>query len=334
MKISDIGEFGLIDMISGMVAGHRDESAESWKRLLVGIGDDAALWKGSSRVQVATTDSLVEGVHFSLKYCDWNSLGWKALAVNLSDIAAMGGYPLYAFVSLCLPGDILVQDIASFYKGMLDLCSKSGTAIAGGNCSSSNKVVITIAVVGEVEEGKTLLRSGAEPGDLVAMSGFTGLSAAGLQVLQGKVKIVEETASLFKEAFLRPVPRLKEAQFLAGKGVKSAIDVSDGLLKDFNHICQSSKIEAEINTGSVPIHPLLKEIFGRKALKLALGGGEDYELVFTASEKILPEIKAGNGWPVTVIGKVIGKSDAGKLIIRDEKGKVIPWEKNGWEHFK
>ena len=345
MKISEIGEFGLIDMIAGMIAGHRDEAAESSKRLIIGIGDDAALWKGSERTQVATTDTLVEGVHFALKFCDWESLGWKALAVNLSDIAAMGAYPLYAFVSLSLPGHVLVQDVASFYNGMLDLCSKSGTTIAGGNCSSSNKVVITLAVVGEVDAGRTLLRSSAEPGDVVAMTGFTGLAAAGLKRLQAegrsnarnRAEIAgggRESESLLEEAFLRPWPRLKEAQFLAGKGVKAAIDVSDGLLKDLGHICESSKVEAEVNTGSVPVHSLLKEYSGRNALKLALGGGEDYELVFTASKKTLSKVKAGIGCPVTVIGKVTGKSEAGKLIIRDEKGKVVSPGKYGWEHFK
>lgn len=334
MKISDVGEFGLIDMISGMVVGHRDMSADSWKRLIVGIGDDAALWKGSGRVQVATTDSLVEGVHFSLRYCDWESLGWKALAVNLSDIAAMGGFPLYAFVSLSLPGNVLVQDIASFYKGMLNLCSISGVAVAGGNMSSSKKVVITLTVVGEVGEGKALLRSNAETGDLVVMTGFTGLAAAGLKVLQGKTKVKEEAAGLFKEAFLRPKPRLKEAQFLIEKGVKAAIDISDGLLKDLSHICESSEVEAEINIGSVPVHPSLEENFGGKALRLALSGGEDYELIFTASAKIFPRIKAGIGCPVAVIGKVTRKSHPGKMVLRDEKGKVIPWEKGGWEHFK
>lgn len=343
MKISDIGEFGLIDMISDMIAGHRDEAAESWKRLIVGIGDDAALWKGSDRVQVATTDSLVEGVHFSLKYCDWESLGWKALAVNLSDIAAMGGSPLYAFVSLSLPGDILVQDVASFYKGMLSLCSKSGAAVAGGNLSRSNKVVITLSVVGEAEEGKTLLRSKAAPGDLIAVTGFTGLSAAGLEMLQKEsrnrrqetVVSSQESGlkSLFTQAFLRPAPRLREAQFLAGKGVKAAIDISDGLLRDLGHICQSSKVYAEIAAGAVPIHRLLKKNFGRKALKLALEGGEDYELIFTAKEKILDEIKAGIGCQVSVIGRVITRSFRGKVLLLDEKGKEIAWEKGGWEHF-
>lgn len=334
MKISEIGEFGLIDMVSRMVEGKRDKTTESWKRLLVGIGDDAALWKGSRRLQVATTDSLVEGVHFSVQYCDWESLGWKSLAINLSDIAAMGGIPLYALVSLSLPGSVLVKDITSFYNGMLKLCKVSGTAIAGGNFSSSNQVVITLTVFGEVSEGKNLLRSGAEPGDVVALTGYTGLAAAGLEVLQGKKKPDRKSASLFTKAFLRPEPRLKEAAFLASRGVKAAVDISDGLLRDLSHICQSSKVEVEIDLGSIPVHPALRENFGRKALSLALEGGEDYELLFTASEQNFSRVERGTGCPVTVIGRVTGKSSRGKLTLRDEKGRGISWEKGGWEHFQ
>ena len=247
MKVSELGQFGMIDVVAGMIAESRNNQADSWKNLIDGIGDDCAVWQGDTANQLAKVDCQVQGVHFNLDIISWEDLGWKSLAVNLSDIAAMGGIPRYALVSLGLPLDTEVEDVVSLYRGMLKLAKLSGTAIVGGNMSSSPMIFVDVNVIGNTgnPEGKYLSRSTAVPGDMIAVTGWLGTAAAGLEMLTN-LKFNISTTACFKQAFAQPEPRLKEGRLLVEKGVKAGMDISDGLLSDLGHICKASKVGAII----------------------------------------------------------------------------------------
>ena len=238
MKVSELGEFGLIDLLAKMVSSSRDEQLASWCQLIVGIGDDAAAWYGDGSTQLATVDSFIQDVHFSLGVASWNDLGWKVLAANLSDIAAMGGVPRYALVSLALPGHTEVEDVTALYEGMIELAQEFGVAIIGGDTSSAPLVAITITILGSTSnrDKPILTRSAAKPSEKVAVTGELGAAAAGLEMLTKQLQFDPEATAFFKKAFLHPYPRIAEGQLLVEQGVKTAIDISDGLISDLNQI--------------------------------------------------------------------------------------------------
>jgi len=214
MKISELGEFGLIDLLAGMIKAAEGEETTARKQLILGIGDDAAAWQDNS-IQLATVDALIQDVHFTLDATTWVELGWKALAVNLSDIAAMGGWPRYALVSLALPGQTEVDQVKELYRGMIELAQQFEVAIIGGNMSSAPLVVINITVLGVTEsQDRLLTRSAARPGDKVAVTGYPGLAAAGLEILSKGSPIKPEEAKSMRAAFLTPFPRVNEGRLL------------------------------------------------------------------------------------------------------------------------
>ena len=333
MKVSELGEFGLIELLADIVDRTKNPQDSSWQRLLIGIGDDAAAWQGDSSIQLATTDSLIQDTHFDLNITTWEELGWKAIAVNLSDIAAMGGIPKYALISLALPGELETDCISSLYQGMAQIANQFGIAIIGGNIASASRTMITVTVLGSLESKSALTRSAAVPGDQVAVTGYTGLSAAGLKMLKQKLSFDAETSRLLRRAHLQPTPRINEGQVLLRHGVKAAIDISDGLIADLTHICKASKVSARINKDSVPIHPILQSNFKSDCQQLALSGGDDYELLFTASSQIINQVKQAISCPVTVIGEIT-EGTPGQVTLIDAAGKSIPWRQGGWEHFK
>ena len=299
MKLSNVGEFGLIERLSGVLGDGAPDD------LVVGIGDDAAVWRPSADcLMVATADSLVEGVHFDLATTGWRDLGWKALAENLSDVAAMGCVPRYALVGLGLTVDNTVAEAESLYAGLRECGEAFGCVVVGGDTVRSPVVILHIAVFGEslpVGSGPALLltRSAGRSGDLVAVTGPLGASAAGLKVLQGTAR--DRAYPELLKAHRRPYPRVVAGQVLVQAGVRCAIDVSDGLLADVGHICERSKVDAEIDSDLVPVHPAALSAFGDAAFDMALRGGEDYELVCTgaadaitrASEQIVRIIPLG-----------------------------------------
>jgi thiamine-monophosphate kinase len=333
MKVSELGEFGLIALLAKIVDSTRDPKDSSWQQLVVGIGDDTAAWQTRGAVQLATTDSLIQDTHFDLGLITWEELGWKALAVNLSDIAAMGGTPEYALISLALPGELEADNVSSLYRGMAQIAGRYGVAIAGGNIASADKTMINVTIMGSLESASMLTRSAAVPGDQIAVTGYLGLSAAGLRMLKQNLKFDAETAQLFREAHLTPIPRVDEGQILLHRSVKAAIDISDGLIADLTHICQSSKVSARIYQNALPIHNALKTNFKSDFVEMALSGGEDYELLFTTSNMIMTRLRKTMPCPVTVIGEITG-GKPGQVEIVDADGKIIPFEKSGWEHFK
>ncbi|MFC1899425.1 thiamine-phosphate kinase [Chloroflexota bacterium] len=334
MKISDLGEFGLIDILTEMSNRTRDEKHIVWKKLIKGIGDDAAAWQGDNSIKLATTDFLIQGVHFPVEPASWQALGWKAMAANLSDIAAMGGTPLYALVSLALPGETEVDCVTDLYRGILEIANQHGAAIVGGDMSSAPMMIINITVLGSNEKrgNPILLRSTARPGEKIAVTGFLGASAAGLKMMQENLRLPTEDATCLRQAFEKPHPRIAEGQLLAEYGVRTAIDISDGLIQDLRHICQASHVGARVESEKIPIRPEVKNNFGEKALELALSGGEDYELLFTASTAITLEIQETTEVPVTVIGEIT-KDNTGKIILVDKDKESFSIRERGWNHF-
>ena len=328
MKVSELGEFGLIDLLAKMDHGRPD------KNLIIGIGDDAAAWQGDTSTQLATVDSFIQDIHFTLGMASWNELGWKAMATNLSDIAAMGGVPRYALVSLALPGDTEIENVTALYQGMIELAKQSGVAIAGGDTCSAPLVAITITVIGNTgnHDKQILTRSTAKFGDRVAVTGHLGTAAAGREMLTNQLQFDSEAAASLRTAFFYPYPRINEGQLLVELGVKTAIDISDGLTADLTHICKASQVGARIEVDNVPVQTSVKANFGDRALELALSGGEDYELLFTAPAEVIDKVKAPATCPITIIGEITADK-IGEVTLVDSTGTPFRLPKTGWEHF-
>ena len=331
MKVAELGEFGLIDLLAKTIAETQGRRPPS-RQIITDIGDDTAAWRVEASTQLATVDSMVQDVHFTFDTTTWKELGWKSLAINLSDIAAMGGVPEYALVALALPGDKEVEDVARLYEGMLELANQHDVAVVGGNMCGSPVVAVTITVTGSSMNNRLLRRSTAIPGDSIAVTGYLGSAAAGLEMLTEKLQFGAETATYLRNAFNRPNPRINEGQLLLKTGVATAIDISDGLAADLRHICEASRVSASVNIERVPIHGGMKEKFGEKARELALGGGEDYELLFTAGADIIDKVKKEISCPVTVVGKIT-EGEPGKVNLIDKDGNPVRINNAGWEHF-
>jgi thiamine-monophosphate kinase len=333
MKVSELGEFGLIDLLARMISETQNNELPPHQQLIIGVGDDTAAWHGDNSIQLATVDSLIQDVHFSLVTTPWPELGWKALAVNLSDIAAMGGVPQYALVALALPPTTEVDSVSALYAGMLELANQAGVAIIGGNTCQAPEVSITVTALGSIKSKNIMRRNTAKPGDSIAITGYLGSAAAGLTMMTDRLQFSMEATNYLRDAFNKPVPRLAEGQLLAKYGVATAIDISDGLLADLKHICQSSQVGARIETDRLPVHPAVRDNFGDRALPIALGGGEDYELLFTASTKTIDRIRNEISCPVSIIGEIT-EGPAGEVSLRDANGQPFIMSEAGWEHFR
>jgi len=329
MKVFEAGEFGLIHRLAELVQANRT-GVPAWRNLVLGIGDDAAVWRAEPGLTLASTDCLIEGVHFTRETAGWHDLGWKALAVNLSDIAAMGGEARYALVTLGLPGDTDMSDVEQFYLGMLELAQATGVAIVGGDTSASPVVFINLAVTGQAS-GSLLTRAGAKAGDSLAVTGWLGSAAGGWRLIKQKKEITEGMSPLM-QAFSRPRPRLDAGRRLVEAGVAAAIDISDGLVADLEHICAESRVGAVVHVDRVPVHPAVKRVFRQEALALALSGGEDYELLFTAPEAIIKKVQPELDIPVTIIGEITAPRP-GQVSLVDGAGKPFSLEHKGWRHF-
>ncbi len=330
MKVSELGEFGLIDLLAKMAYSAQDNQKASWQQLITGIGDDAAAWRSDASTQLATIDSFIQDIHFSLGATSWENLGWKAIAVNLSDIAAMGGIPRYALVSLALPGHTEVADVTALYQGMIELAQRFEVAIIGGDTSSAPLVAINITILGSTkgQDKDILTRSAAKSGDKVAVTGELGAAAAGVRMLNRKLQFNPEATACFKKASLRPYPRIAEGQLLVEQEVKTAIDISDGLIQDLSQICQASQVGARIEIDRVPIQPEVRANFGDSALELALSGGEDYELLFTGSTEVINKVNRVAPCPVTIIGEIVADK-TGEITLVDKKGQPFNIGKTG-----
>lgn len=335
MKVSEIGEFGLIDLFHQMVNRYQDKNSPSWNKLLIGIGDDAAAWHSERGVEMITTDSFIEDVHFSPSFFTWSDIGWKALAINLSDIAAMGAIPRYAVVSMAIPEHTSVKNVTLLYRGIIELAEQTGIAIVGGNISGADKLMINITLTAITPNAEAVLtRCGARAGDKVAVTGYLGAAATGLEILRGNIDTGDEQSESLKKAFLHPLPRIAEGQFLARNGIRAAIDISDGFHADLEHLCTKSGLGARIETERIPVHPDLAALLGNRAIEMALAGGEDYELIFTGPLKNINQITAQIKWcPISIVGEMVAQ-ETGKVMLVDSCGKLSTPVIHGWEHLK
>ncbi len=342
MKLSDLGEFGLISQIE---KAFRKKSS----RAPLGIGDDAAaLFVSPGRTLLATTDMLFEGVHFDLSYTDFYSLGWKSAAVNLSDIAAMGGVPRFCLTALGIPEGISVEQISEFYKGFKALIRKYKVDLVGGDtCSSEVDLVISVTVLGEVEKKKMLTRSGAKPGDRVFVTGTLGDAAAGLELLQAEsrgqraegkgvksgIRNPQSAIGRLMKKHLQPVPRVELGRRVAlSNCATSMIDVSDGLSSDLAHICEQSGVGTDIYAEKIPLSKDIKATVRQlKTLPLhyALSGGEDYELLFTVSPSKLKKFRS-----LRIPAREIGVITRGEIDIIHSAGERRRLEPTGYNHFR
>jgi thiamine-monophosphate kinase len=302
--------------------------------IVSGIGDDCAVLRvPPGHELLVTTDFTLENVHFRR---DWHRPEWvgrRCLTRGLSDIAAMGGEPRAAFLSLAVPRGVPQKWVDRFLRGLLDLAEEFKLPLAGGDTAESpGGILADIVVVGSVPKGKAVLRSGAKPGDQIYVTGELGGSAAALARLAGSKALGVEYSR-----YLRPQARVAVGQSLRRRGVASAmIDLSDGLSTDLEHICQESHVGAEIEAEAIPRAQLRLGKVGRKvgrgkkrvALELALHGGDDYELLFTSGAAVTSQVA---GVPVTRIGRIV-RSAGMRLIGAD--GKRQPLQAAGWEHFR
>jgi len=331
--LRETGEFGLITKLAQTIG--------STTRLLVGIGDDAAAWHQPAAGMVATTDMLVEGNHFDLALTGWHDLGWKALAVNLSDIAAMGASPLFAFVSIGLRPETRAEDVIDLYAGMRALSDESGCFVGGGDTVSvRSEIVLNVTVLGSVPVGESdtlLRRDRGRPGDVLAVTGTLGGSAAGLRVLQrgfsSSISVAPPLAAQLIEVHRRPQPRLAAGAALRRVGVKCAMDVSDGLLADLGKLCDASGCGATVHAASLPLHPALRDADPEQARAWAAAGGEDYELLFAAPAAVwraAAAALAAVGVPVTEIGRL--NAERGVRLL-DERHQELRPAQTGWDHF-
>jgi thiamine-monophosphate kinase len=334
MQVKDLGEFGVIELLNRIVVKERsgpDHGAPFNFRLLVDTGDDTAAWQAGEATELFTTDTVVEGVHFTRRTTPWRDLGWKSLASNISDIAAMGGQPTYALVTLGLPPETEVEDLKQLYQGMLEIGNKYGVAIVGGDMVRSPVVFITIALTG-VREGKPTLRSTARPGDQVAVTGYLGSSGGGLKLMQKGIQASTEAIECLCQAHRRPEPAVASGAILAQGGVVTAMDISDGLADDLSKLCLASHVSARIFAEKVPVHPLLKEAFPEEYLDLALNGGEDYQLLFTAPSKVMELVLPKLPEEAGIIGEIVAGAP-GQVTVVDSSGREIIAGRAGWDHF-
>lgn len=334
MKVSELGEFGLIDRLAEALAAHPSPTAAD--RLAVGIGDDAAVWRANESAIIATTDTLVAGVHFLPDRAPWRDVGWKALAVNISDVAAMGGTPEFALITLALPGDTQLERLDELYAGLAEAADAHGVAIAGGDIVRSPTFAVSVVLIGRAEldaagEPHVLRRDAAQAGDVIAVTGRLGGAAGGLRRLRDSTK---DAFGPLVERQLRPQPRVQAGRAALAAGIRCAIDVSDGLLQDLGHVCRASDLGGVVWRDKLPIDPALIEVFDpEEALRLAAGGGEDYELLLIGDQRAIDAAAHNAGVPLTVIGEmVIDPRREAKLL--DEAGEEVALASAGWDHLR
>lgn len=337
MLLSDIGEFGIIRRIAGILGQAPSDVVE-------GIGDDVAVLRVSGpEYLLATCDAQVENIHFRLDAITAYQLGRKVAAINLSDIAAMGGIPTWGLASLALPGGTKAAFVDGLYEGMRDEMAAAGAAIVGGNLSGiRSEIVISFCLLGRVAPEALVVRRGAREDDLVLVTGWPGESRGGLElILRPELQVPEAARRRVLERHLTPTPRLREGQLLGQSGrVHAMVDVSDGILADLRHICEASGLGAELNVADLPFSPecvTVASAAGASPEKWVLSGGEDFELLFTVSPQDAVEIKERlqreTGTACHVIGRMKGRESGMVLISPDGQRTPVSTGPQGWEHF-
>jgi thiamine-monophosphate kinase len=333
VKLGELGEFGLISRIAAGISGGNG--------VITGIGDDAAVTTlPPGRQLLTSTDMLLEGVHFRCTWHDPYLLGRKSLAVNISDIAAMGGISRWSTLSLAIPPDCALEFLDDFTRGFLSMAAEHGVALIGGDtCRSKNGLIISVTIMGEQAPELIVRRSGASPGDEIWVTGTIGDAALGLALLEGKITPSRQGRGddYLISRLLDPTPRTEAGRALAESGLVSAmIDISDGLMADFEHIAEQSGVGGTIRLSDLPLSDAFRtiaETFPEFPHHLALSGGEDYELAFTAPrdnrEKIF-EIMKKCGVQATPVGIV---TDSPGVTAVQLDGCPYAPQHHGFTHF-
>ncbi|KAB2953358.1 thiamine-phosphate kinase [Heliorestis acidaminivorans] len=354
--IDAVGEFGLIDQLVEAWAEGASTRADQYERLcqLLGskvigpfpprlaVGDDGAILDiPPQRPLLTTTDMLVEGVHFLWSSERISSLGRKALAVNISDIAAMGGVPSWAFLSIAVPRKASVEDVRALYYAMGEIAGCYGITLAGGDTVQSDKWVINVTLLGLAIK-EPVRRSGGEEGDLIAVTGSLGDSAAGLHLLLSSSQLKGAGESYLLQRHLEPTPRVMEASILVQQdAVKAMLDISDGLSSEIHHLCRQSQCGALIDLSALPISEEAQSLahsIDQSALDWALSGGEDFELLFTIArekaESLQELIHNETGTAISFIGELRNSSEGIRIYNSSNKEKKsYPLEARGYNHF-
>lgn len=336
-KIEDVGEFGLIEKLKRLIESKQGKDDD----VVVSIGDDAAVITSEGKFYtILTTDSLVENIHFRLATTSPLALGYKAMAINLSDIAAMAGIAKYASISIGLKPQTEVDFVEKFCKGALQAGQMYGVKIIGGDTTSAPALMINVTVLGQVEPVYLRRRSEAKIGDLILVTGRLGASKAGLELLENPAlrEKINRSDTLIK-AHQFPTPRLTEARLASRYGAHAMEDISDGLASEIIHISEESKVGAEIYLAGLPVDPdaaRVAEIKGKSPSDFALYGGEDYELVFTAGKddasKIKAKVEGDTSTSVSIMGEIVSAREGASLI--DNKGYKRKLVGHGYEHFR
>lgn len=333
-KFAELGEFGLIARLTAGLPRPSD--------VTLGVGDDAAVLDiGGEELLVATCDAQVEDTHFRLRNRDPHDLGRRVLAVNLSDIAAMGARPRFALISLLLPATLDAAILDGIYAGLREEAAHFGVAIVGGNIArNAERLIIDITLLGTGRRGQLLQRNNAQPGDVIMITGHLGSASAGLLILEDQQlasKITQESLTAVLAAQRTPTPRVKAGQWLAQHNVTTAIDISDGLAADLSHICEASGVDATIAAETLPMLPevvTIAKLAGREPQDLALYGGEDYELLFTVpaerADRLAHELFTATGVKAIAIGSIV----QGKALTLIRQGQPSPLLAAGWDHLR
>lgn len=333
MKLKDIGEFGFIDRIAPL-------GAIRPQGVVKGIGDDCAVMElDGPNYLLVTTDLLVERVHFLIDWTTPERIGAKALAINLSDIAACGGTPLDVFISLAIPEHIDVEWLDGFYRGMADLAREYEVNLLGGDTTGSrNDLIINICVTGKVNRNEVLYRHTARAGDVIALTGPVGGSGIGCEILLESPQLPPEIAQPLIRTHLDPRPHVREGRVLAASGwCTAAIDVSDGVSSDLGHLCRDSCLAAVIHEDRIPAAPELRQaasLMEREALHWMLNGGEDYVLLTAIQGDKLEEAidtMRQRGCALYPIGEFVEGSG---IIVKRSAGEEVSVAEGGWDHFR
>lgn len=339
MKVDEIGEFGLIERLT------KDFPPQN-PSTIKGVGDDCAVMDYGDKQVVATTDMLLEGVHFDLTYVPLKHLGYKSAMVNISDICAMNAQPTQMLVSIGVSSRFGVEQLEELYAGIYLACEKAGVDVVGGDtCASLNGLTISITCMGVVEKGKAVMRSGAKENDLICVTGDLGAAYMGLQLLEREKKIFLESGDpdfqpdfagkeYIIERQLKPEACIDTVKFLKEKGIvpTAMMDVSDGLSSELLHICKQSGVGCAVYEEKIPIDYVtatMAEEFNMNLTTAAINGGEDYELLFTVPLADYDKVKDLEG--VHVIGHITD-ANAGRLFITRD-GQAIEIKAQGWKAF-
>ncbi|MBY0278313.1 thiamine-phosphate kinase [Candidatus Binatia bacterium] len=324
--LRDVGEHPFLARLCARIRA-RESARPHSARLLVPPGDDCAVLAAGARPLVLTTDALVEGVHFRRGWLDARQLGCRAIAVNLSDLAAMGAEPVWTLVAIAAPADLPAQVLDEILDGCQDSSAAAGAMLVGGNLTTAPVLSITVTAGGELS-GPCLTRAGARAGDHLVVTGTLGGAAAAVAAWLAEATPRSELA----ERFVAPVARIAAGKALAAAGAHAAIDVSDGLLADLGHLCAASGVGAIVERARLPRLPAVARLDATEH-DFAACGGEDYELVVACPDDLvarLDELTRTTDTPLTVIGRC---TDAAGVVLHDESGRPHAVRQRGFDHF-